>query len=150
MKVSLRGNTCAAGAENLLLVSSGRKLAAVDPEECRIIWELKFKKYIFPPPVVREDKIFVCPGNEILAISLGSREEIWRFPTGARVIGKPSISGSVLFAASSDGFLYAIEIKRGRLLWKERLAGPTYSSPLVLKDRVIIPDIPGNLWCFRR
>ncbi len=150
LKVSLRGNTCAAGSDNLLLVSSGRKLVAVDPEECRIVWELKFKKAQIPPPVIKEGEVFVCPGNEILAINLSTREEIWSFPTGARVVGKPSINGSVLFAGSSDGFLYAIEIKGGKLLWKEKLAGPTYSSPLVLKDRVIIPDIPGNLWCFRR
>ncbi len=150
LKLSRKGNTCPAGGGDVLLVSSGKKLAAVDPEGCRIVREFKFREDIIPAPLLKEGKVFICPGNEILALELSTGRVLWHFPTGARVVGRPALDDSVLYAGSSDGFLYAIDTEKGELLWKERLSGPTYSSPLVLKDRVIIPDIPGNLWCFRR
>ena len=42
----------------------------------------------------------------------------------------------VLYAASGDGYIYAIKAQSGVLLWKFGVLSPIYSSPVVNNGKV--------------
>jgi len=66
--------------------------------------------------------------------------EVWSFTAGDAVSSSPSLlNDAVLFAASQDSFLYALDAFNGTLLWRSSSSdndGPIYASP------VLVPPLP--------
>jgi len=52
----------------------------------------------------------------------------------------------VVYVASTDKHLYAIDLKTGKEKWKRKL-GIMKASPAVKDDRVYIGDVSGNVFC---
>ena len=72
-------------------------------------------------------------------------------PIVSRPVHRPSPSGEegagTVFAASLDGFVYAIRAGRGETLWRFALAEPVYEPLIVAGDRVYVVTQPGGLYC---
>src|SRR5688572_22251854 len=66
-------------------------------------------------------------------------EEKWTFSAGSAktggIEGAPAIVGGVVYVASLDKHLYAIDLATGKQKWKVKL-GPMKASPSVKGDRV--------------
>src|SRR5262245_14307649 len=75
-------------------------------------------------------------------------EEKWTFKTGDTVEGAPAIVGGVVYVASFDKHLYAIDLTNGKQKWKVKL-GPMKASPSVKGDRVYIGDLDGKFYCLK-
>jgi outer membrane protein assembly factor BamB len=72
-------------------------------------------------------------------------EEKWTFKTGDAIEGAPAVVGGVVYVASLDKHLYAIELATGKQKWKTKL-GYMKSSPSVKGDRVFIGDLDGKFY----
>src|SRR6185436_14299016 len=55
----------------------------------------------------------------------------WRFKTGGRVIASPAIVGNTVYAASTDGKLYALDLASGAEKWNFASKARIASSPAV-------------------
>src|SRR5262249_31056586 len=42
----------------------------------------------------------------------------WKYKTGAPVMGRPTVDGAHLYALSDDGYLYKLDRKAGKLVWR--------------------------------
>jgi outer membrane protein assembly factor BamB len=60
----------------------------------------------------------------------------WKYETGLGVSSSPAVSGEVTVIGSKDGYLYALEIATGKLLWKTR-ASQVITAPAVFGDSAI-------------
>ncbi|MEK6236914.1 MAG: PQQ-binding-like beta-propeller repeat protein, partial [Planctomycetales bacterium] len=60
--------------------------------------------------------------NEIIAVDLKDGGVKWRFMTGGRVDSTPTIHKGICLAGDHAGYVYAIRIKSGELLYKLRVA----------------------------
>jgi outer membrane protein assembly factor BamB len=70
-------------------------------------------------------------------------ELAWRFETGGEVHASPVFADGVLYAASYDELLYAIDAQSGAQLWQAGLPERTDSSPLVTQDSIYIGTLAG-------
>lgn len=70
----------------------------------------------------------------------------WRFPTGRRVVSSPAWHDGVLFFASDDGNLYAVDAASGRQKWKYSTQGPAPSSPAVAGGMVYFGSYDGRFY----
>ena len=74
----------------------------------------------------------VAPDQGIEAIDAKTGNIAWKFPM-ARVglsSGLVGTAGGIIFAASAEGQLLALDEKSGKPLWHLRLNGPVNSSPM--------------------
>jgi outer membrane protein assembly factor BamB len=66
----------------------------------------------------------------------------WQFETGDEVHSSPAVSDGVLYVASYDGNLYAIDTESGQALWQSEV-GRTFSSPLVVDESIFVGSADG-------
>ena len=53
----------------------------------------------------------------------------------------------MIFATSTNGYVYAVSEVRGDLLWKFPTSGPVYQPPAVIENRVFVVTQLGGLFC---
>ncbi len=82
-------------------------------------------------------------GNATLPDEL---QERWSFKTKDMIAGAPAILGDVIYVASMDRHLYAINAITGKELWKQKL-GMLKGSPLIHDGKVFIGNIDGKVYC---
>jgi len=73
----------------------------------------------------------------------------WEFKAKNSVEGAVVIADGIVYAASSDKFLYAIDLKTGQEKWKAQLNILT-ASPGVHGNRVYVGDADGKFYCLDR
>ena len=84
-------------------------------------------------PVLTKEDLLV-QGNKVNGVSVytskqGKRK--WLFPIKGGVAGDILVSGEFVFFGGSDGFLYALYLKTGRVLWKYYTGLTGISAPVV-------------------
>lgn len=91
--------------------------------------------------------------GKLLALSLPARsrnlifpaESEWSFPTGEKarfgsLFSTPEVSNGIVYLASLEGEVHALDAERGTEKWKEpyKIAGEIQASPLVAKGKVFV------------
>jgi outer membrane protein assembly factor BamB len=67
--------------------------------------------------------------------------------TRARVDSSPAIAGSRVYAGSSDGRLYVLDLASGKKLWEFEAGAPLTASPAIAGGRLVIGSQDGRLYC---
>lgn len=70
----------------------------------------------------------------------------WSFHTGGMVIGSPTVTRGVVYVASNDGNLYAIDASSGAQKWKFAVKSRVPSTPAVFAGTVYFTAYDGNLY----
>jgi len=99
-------------------------------------------------PLFRGDPLMTGAGTATLPEKL---EEKWSFKTGdgkrtGGIEGSPAIVGGVVYVASFDKHLYALELAGGKMKWKTKL-GYMKASPSVRNGHIHIGDLDGKFYC---
>ena len=71
---------------------------------------------------------------------------VWKFKTSGRVLSSPAVVGDVVYIASTDGSLYAVNRADGTQKWKFDSKGPIASSPAVAGGVVIVSSVDGLIY----
>jgi outer membrane protein assembly factor BamB len=71
---------------------------------------------------------------------------LWKFTTGDSIESAVAVADGVVFAASMDEHLYAIDLDTGKQKWKYK-AGPFKAPPSVRNKLVYVGDLDGYLHC---
>jgi outer membrane protein assembly factor BamB len=71
---------------------------------------------------------------------------VWKFKTSGRVLSSPAVAGDVVYIASTDGSLYAVNRGDGTQKWKFDSKGPIASSPAVAGGVVIVSSVDGLIY----
>jgi outer membrane protein assembly factor BamB len=83
------------------------------------------------------------PRNPLVwSVQLGGFE-----PDGG-LLGTPALYHGVVYATYTEGGVAAVDARTGKILWKQPLAGPTWSSPVPIDGKLIVGDGAGYLNCF--
>ena len=79
----------------------------------------------------------------------------YRLETGATIVARPAYlppdpktlgDAGMVFAASCDGFLYAVQEETGETLWRFSTGEPIVESPAVIDDRVYVTTQLGGMY----
>lgn len=69
----------------------------------------------------------------------------WTFRTPGDVIGSPTVADDVVYVASGDGGLYAIDLLTGVERWRRELGAPSHSTPAVAGSLVYAVTRDGRI-----
>lgn len=69
---------------------------------------------------------------------------LWKFHTDGSVVSSPAVSAGVLYVGSTDGNLYAVDMKSGQQKWKFPAGVRIASSPAVAGGLVYFESYSGN------
>ncbi len=127
---------------------------ALDAESGQERWRTDLKQRAFGAPLVLGKHIYygvgtgnmgadihnydeegeakeTTPGGAIVCLEAESGKEVWRFDLSRSV--HTGITGDAfsVYAASRDGYVYALDRKTGKLRWKTGIGGAVTSKPAV-------------------
>jgi outer membrane protein assembly factor BamB len=74
------------------------------------------------------------------------KSTVWSFETGAKVMSTPAVADGVVYAASNDGNLYALNAADGALKWKFETPLGLWSSPAVSGNLVVVAGRTGFVY----
>src|SRR5437868_6025328 len=69
----------------------------------------------------------------------------WTFKTGGPIVASPAVVGGVVYIASMDAYLYAIEQESGKEKWKFKSRLPIASSAAIAGDTLYFVSSGGAL-----
>lgn len=88
------------------------------------------------------------PNEFILGPSnVGNLSIAWTFHTGG-INSTLALANGILYAASVDQYLYALNAKNGALIWKYQISGADYPTPVVVNGVVYVAG-GNNLYALR-
>jgi len=126
-------------------------LFALDGANGRLFWETFFENTPWLSwPAVSDSKIYVggcdSSGCALLAVNSGDGTLLWKYPIGSDVLSPPAAVDGVVYAASMDNNVYALDIHTGALLWKYSTTNAINSSPAVADGVVYVGSFDGNVY----
>jgi outer membrane protein assembly factor BamB len=123
-------------------------LYAVDLATGKRLWRFPAEAPVTAGPTVGEGVIlFGTDAGEVFCITPPGKQGppvgklVWRYKTGAAITGAPVISpaGFVIFG-SCDNYVYAVDLKRGTLVWQSATKGP-----IIAGVRLAVGRIPAGV-----
>jgi len=72
----------------------------------------------------------------------------WSIDLGMAIIGDPVLENGVVFVATIEGGLFAVDVKSGKLLWNfndNGDLGSVWGTPVVTGETIFVADVDGNI-----
>ncbi|MEZ5360826.1 MAG: PQQ-binding-like beta-propeller repeat protein [Bryobacterales bacterium] len=160
------------GVDMVVFAGGDGWLRGFKPDDGEILWEFDAnpkdsewkqgrgdRNNIIATPVIWEDKVFVAVGQDpehgegvghLYAVDVTKRGDItesglvWHHPF-RRTISTVAIADGILYAANFSGFLHALDVKTGKMLWEHDMLAAVWGSPYVVDGKVMIGDEDGDV-----
>lgn len=150
------------GAEPVMLVASAAHgLTAFDPATGKVRWRANpgFKCRFIAAPTLAGDKLLVNTGSgdsgkECVIFDLGDAKNEPKISSRPRR-GLPYVPSAIaldgrFFLFADSGFASCLDAESGDQLWRERIDGKFFSSPVSSGEAIYIGDRDGSLWTFSK
>jgi outer membrane protein assembly factor BamB len=137
-------------SEQLIFSSQAHGLTGVNPENGKVLWELKdiFPARAIASPIFSNGLILATRKGGAVAFDFNPKanapKAVVRYSLPVNLspyVPTPVFAGELLFLFMDSGMVACVKSATGELLWKERPAGPIFGSPVC---------VGGNLWCIAR
>jgi len=134
----------------LIFGSQSHGITGVDPENGKVIWELKemMPARVVASPFYASGKLIFCCKGMALAIEMDLETGMvadtasYTLPRNlSPYVPTPIAVGEHLFLFTDNGTVACVRLATGEVLWKERPAGAIYGSPVCVE---------GNLYCITK
>jgi len=134
----------------LIFASEAHGFTAVDPESGEVLWERKslLTHRVVASPICANGMIVACRKGETVILEVDAYltpvadSARYSFPPNlSPYVPTPIVVGELLYLFMDNGTVACVVHATGKLLWKERPAGPIYGSPIC---------VSGNLYCMTK
>jgi hypothetical protein len=135
------------GRRQLIVTSTARGMTGVDPQTGRIHWELNqpLRDRTVSSPVVGSGLVFAGSGVSIrgvrcIAVRPGSQERpaevAYEVKQAVPMVPTPLVKDGRLFLWTDDGIVTCRKAASGEVVWRERVGGGFYGSPVWVRGRL--------------
>ncbi|MBM4091650.1 MAG: hypothetical protein FJ276_19815, partial [Planctomycetes bacterium] len=135
------------GRRELIFTSTARGLTGVDPQTGRINWELnqQLRDRTISSAVVGSGLVFAGSGVSIrgvrcIAVRPGSQEQTpevaYEVTHAVPMVPTPLVKDGRLFLWTDDGIVTCLKAASGDVIWRERVGGSFYGSPVWVNGRL--------------
>jgi outer membrane protein assembly factor BamB len=91
-------------------------------------------------------RLAVNPYENVLGrANVSSLTMRWQTSSTGSVVSSPTVTGGVVYAASLDGSVYAVNATTGRAVWTTNVGSPVSSSPELVNGLVFVGSQSGQL-----
>jgi outer membrane protein assembly factor BamB len=131
----------ALAADLVYVPAADGRLIALRVDTGAPVWEHR----LGGPPndiLALDDRVYVgSDDNYFYCVSATKGDILWRWATGADVIGKPAIDAQHVYFVSLDNVLRSLDRKSGAQVWKRALTMRPTAGPLLAGNAVIVTGI---------
>ena len=150
------------GAPVMMVASAAHGLTAFELETGEIRWRANpgFKNRFIAAPCLAGDRLLIntgsgASGKECVVFELanGAKEQpkiSYRHRRGLPYVPSAIALGGRFFLFADSGFASCLDAASGRELWRERIDGKFFSSPVSNGEAIYICDRDGQLWTFSK
>ncbi|HZI17234.1 MAG TPA: PQQ-binding-like beta-propeller repeat protein [Pyrinomonadaceae bacterium] len=144
---------------SLYLPLAGGKVVSVEIAGGNFKWRTEVGGEISAPPAADDEGVFVSTAVTTDARARGSKVRgvlrllspdggvtVWVRSLEAPVRGSLAVSEGVLYAATSEGRLYAFEGRTGNIKWVRQNGSPFQTSPVVAGGLLFLGDETGSFF----
>jgi outer membrane protein assembly factor BamB len=145
----------------ILVLGLPQYVAAFDPTDGKEVWRCRgLSDLVYTSPVIGNGVVVAMSGYGGPAIGLrlpelGTKGDVtdshrlWREEKNQQRVGSGVVLGEHLYMVNEPGIALCIELKAGKQVWRERVAGTTWSSSVLSGDKVYATDQNGETVVFR-
>ncbi|MDE5677312.1 PQQ-binding-like beta-propeller repeat protein [Phocaeicola sp.] len=150
---------------DLVYFTSNSSLCVANARTGKRIIQKKFDFLInnLSAPLVTDSEIILATSADgVIAVDREMLEVKWRFKPGKSLIytapslddpassleGSPVWSGETIYIGASDGVLYALNRKTGKLQWKHEFGSAVLGTVAVSGNMLFAADFAGNVYGF--
>ena len=133
-----RGNPALTGISDSLL-----------PDSLKLLWTLEAGESIESSAAIVDGVVYVgSQSGDLLAVSLSSGEELWRYRATKFGIGEssPCVGRGLVYIGDLDGVLHAVDVRTGKAAWTFATEGEIKSSPVLVGNRVLVGSYDSHLY----
>ncbi len=140
--------------KKIYIADSSGKIAAINPDSGKKIWEADFEIPITGGPAVANKLVVVGTSQgELLAVDAETGVEKWRAVVSSEIISSPAVGEGYVAVRTVDGKIYAFDAATGEQKWfyDESLPPLTLrgnSSPIISNGGVLSGFANGKLAVF--
>lgn len=146
------------GTKELIFTSTSYGITAVDAGSGKINWEIHdlFEDRCVASPIWASGLIIATYGRGVtgercVAVRPGSRAKsqepslAYEVTKAVPLVPTPLVSGNRLFLWSDDGIVTCLGVSTGRLIWRERVGGSYFGSPVCVDSRLYCISKKGEV-----
>ncbi len=146
------------GDPQLIFTSWAHGVYALDPRTGNALWELPvFHNRTVGSPLIVGDLVFASSGEggigrEMVAVRLGLPEKqrepavAYEIRGSLPYVTKPIAGNGLVFLLYDKGALTCLETESGDVVWRQRLSGEFFSSPICLGDKLYLLSRAGEMF----
>ncbi|NPV86008.1 MAG: serine/threonine-protein kinase [Anaerolineae bacterium] len=140
-------NTPRLAEGHLFIGSDDGYLYAINTASTRPVWRVDAGSAIRSTPCLAEGMIVVgSEAGDVFCIDFRGQIR-WRFKAKRGVTSSPTIEGGMVYFASLDAMVYALDVKTGWVTWRFRMEKGTVSSPCCFEKKIYIGSADGYIYC---
>jgi len=146
------------GAAELIFTSTAHGITSIDPNSGRTNWEVEdvFLDRCVGSPVFAQDLIiasygFGNRGTRLVAVRPGSKDKkiepklVYDVTKSVPLVPTPLVTDDLLFLWADDGRVTCVHVATGEHIWRERVGGSFYGSPVCVNDRLYCISKKGDV-----
>jgi outer membrane protein assembly factor BamB len=131
-----------------LIGSNDRSLYCVDTTTGLLRWSYQTAERVISSPAIHEFSNTVIVGSydfNLYGINHVDGLLKWKFPAGSLIKSSPVMYGNLVLFTAFDRYLYCVDARNGKLVWKQYTNGNCQGSPIIddLKSG-LYPTISGQ------
>lgn len=145
------------GQEQLVFASKAHGFTALDPKDGHVVWELNniFDARTVSSPFIADGLIFgSCgdgPSGHALVASRpaddgASAAVAFDLHKSVPYVPTPIVKNGLLFYLTDNGVLTCARADSGQTVWKQRLDGNFFGSPVCARDKIFILSKEGDAY----
>ncbi len=91
--------------------------------------------------------VYANTNGAVKCVSAADGSKIWEFATSGKIFSTPAISGGIVVVGSCDTYMYALDLKNGRLKWKHKCDKSVLGAPVIFGGKVYFGASDGSFRC---
>lgn len=135
--------------DTVLVGSSAQDLWEFGATDCRLSSTGTYRTGtpVEVAPAVSDGIVYIPSDRRVLAIELGTNQDVWVFDGAQEAIrSSPVVASGVMYVGSDDGRMYAVDLLTGEELWKWETDGRIRSSPAIADGAIFFGSFDGLLY----
>jgi len=146
------------GTPELIFTSTAHGITSIDPISGRTNWEVEdvFLDRCVGSPVFAQGLIiasygFGNRGTRLVAVRPGSKDKkiepklVYDVTKSVPLVPTPLVTDDLLFLWADDGRVTCVHVATGKQIWRERVGGSFYGSPVCVNDRLYCISKKGDV-----
>jgi outer membrane protein assembly factor BamB len=143
-----------ANEKPLMLCAAAKAAYGYDPRTGKELWKVQYNDWSTAPRALFDNGLaYFVTGlskKEMLGVKVGGSGDVtdthiaWRVRQGIGKYSSPIIVDGIIYTASDESFITALDAKSGEVIWTERVGGKFAASPIYGDGHLYFFDQKGT------